>query len=79
MLKAASLVTLLAVLASASIAAAAPTLDAQGKCRDGGKFVAAAQCKKPSPAAAGKCRDKTTKKFAACSAANAEPVPAKKP
>jgi hypothetical protein len=42
-------------------------------CRDAkGKFIAC-----PSPAAtAVKCRDKTTKKFAKCSAPNTEPMPA---
>jgi hypothetical protein len=60
----------------AGSAAAAPTLDAQGKCRDNAKFVAASMCKKPA-ATAGKCRDKTTKKFAKCGAPNTEPVPKK--
>jgi hypothetical protein len=43
-------------------AASAPALDAAGKCRDNGKFVAAALCKTTPPA--GKCRNATTKKFA---------------
>jgi hypothetical protein len=44
--------TLLATMAfTASLAgsvSAAPALDANGKCRDGGKFVAADKCKKTS-------------------------------
>lgn len=50
----------------ASLAAAADA----APCRDAkGKFI-----KCPAPAAATKCRDKTTKKFAKCSAPNTEPV-----
>jgi hypothetical protein len=64
-------------LSLASAASAAPALDAQGKCRDNGKFVAASMCK-ATAAPGGKCRDKTTKKFAKCGAPNTEPVPAKK-
>ena len=63
-----------AIAFAASSAAAAPMLDAQGKCRDGGKFVAASMCKKPAAAPAAKCRDKTTKKFAKCGGPNTEPV-----
>jgi hypothetical protein len=66
---------IVAAIAIAGSASAAPNLDAQGKCRDGGKFVAAALCKKPAAATASRCRDKTTKKFAACSAPNSEPMP----
>lgn len=36
---------------AASLASAAPTLDAKGKCRDNGKFVAASMCKAAAPAA----------------------------
>lgn len=54
---------------------AAPTLDAAGKCRDNGKFVAASMCKKTPAPAATKCRDKTTKKFAKCGTPNTEPLP----
>jgi len=61
----------------AGSASAAPALDKNGKCRDGGKFVAASMCKAPAAKPAGKCRDKTTKKFAKCDAPNTEPVPAK--
>ena len=59
---------------TSSAAMAAPALDAKGKCRDNGKFVAAEMCK---ATAATKCRDITTKKFAKCSAPNTEPVPVK--
>ena len=65
-------------LSLAATASAAPTFDAKGKCRDNGKFVAASMCKKHAAAAAGKCRDKITKKFAKCGAANSEPVPVAK-
>ena len=65
-------------LSLSAAATAAPTLDGQGKCRDNGKFVAATMCKKPAAAPAGKCRDKTTKKFVKCGAPNSEAVPAKK-
>lgn len=64
-----------AAMLVAGAAHAAPTLDAKGKCRDGGKFVAAALCK--APAATGKCRDIKTKKFAKCGAPGTEPVPKK--
>jgi len=70
--------TLAVAAAMATAATAAPALDAKGKCRDGGKFVAAAMCKAPAAAAAGKCRDMKTKKFAKCGAPNTEPVSAKK-
>ena len=66
----------LALTATALItgtAAAKPELDAAGKCRDNGKFVAQSLCK--APATAGKCRDITTKKFAKCGSPNTEPVP----
>ncbi len=67
-------ITIASMLMFATAATAAPTLDAAGKCRDKGKFVAAAMCKKPAAATATKCRDKTTKKFAKCGAPNTEPV-----
>ena len=57
------------------LAVATPELDAAGKCRDGGKFVAASLCKVAAPT--GKCRDMKTKKFAKCGTAGTEPVPAK--
>ena len=71
------LVTLMFAGGLATAAAAAPTLDAAGKCRDNGKFVAASMCKAPAATSGGKCRDKTTKKFAKCGAPNTEPVPKK--
>ena len=58
------------------LATAAPALDAQGKCRDNGKFVEAKLCE-GQKAAAQHCRDMTTKKFAKCGAPNTEPVPEK--
>lgn len=74
-----SLIKLLATAAFvagvASAAHAAPQLDGKGKCRDNGKFVAAAACK--APAAPGKCRDVKTKKFAKCGAPGTEVVPTK--
>lgn len=70
-----SLALITALVFASSSALAAPALDAQGKCRDGGKFVAAEKCKAAGPASPGKCRDKTTKKFAKCGAPNTEPVP----
>lgn len=67
-----------AALAFAGASVAAPALDAKGKCRDNGKFVAATMCKAPAAAAAGKCRDIKTKKFAKCGAPNTEALPMKK-
>jgi len=68
---------LVAALASASLFSslgnAAPALDAAGKCRDNGKFVAQSQCQ--TTPAAGRCRNVTTKKFAKCGTPNTEPVP----
>lgn len=69
--------TIAAVLAfTASAASAAPALDAKGKCRDAGKFVAASMCKAAAPAG-GKCRDIKTKKFAKCGAPGTEALPKK--
>ena len=65
----------LLVLGAIGKATAEPALDSAGKCRDKGKFVSAALCTAPVPAA--KCRDMKTKKFAKCGAAGTEPVPAK--
>jgi len=68
----------ISILAVAAIlaAAAAPGAASAKQCRDAkGKFI---KCPE-KPAAATKCRDKTTKKFAKCDAPNTEPVPAKKP
>jgi len=64
---------------------AAQKLDAKGKCHDAnGKFAKMEVCQGAPSAAgaastastAGKCRDKTTKKFAKCGVANSEPLPA---
>lgn len=62
-----------AVLGFATTAAAAPALDAAGKCRDAGKFVAAEKCKKAAPAAKQVCKD-VRGKFAKCGTAGAVPV-----
>lgn len=70
-----ALLAFVIALGLAGSAGAAPTLDAAGKCRDNGKFVKVEMCK--APPAAGKCRDKTSKKFAKCGAPNTERVPAK--
>lgn len=56
-----ALVAALALTASAALSA--PALDAKGKCRDGGKFVAASMCK--STAADAKA-PKNCKKGKAC-------------
>lgn len=43
------------------------------QCKDAsGKFI---KCPTAAPTPTARCRDKTTKKFAKCSAANTEPVP----
>jgi hypothetical protein len=49
MLRTLALVTALAFAASSAMSA--PALDAKGKCRDGGKFVAQSMCAKPAAAA----------------------------
>ena len=49
MLRTLAIVTALAFTASAAVSA--PALDAKGKCRDGGKFVAASMCAAPAAAA----------------------------
>ena len=48
MLRTLAIVTALVFTASAAISA--PALDAKGKCRDGGKFVAASKCAAPASA-----------------------------
>jgi len=63
----------LAVLTSTSAAAAAPALDAGGKCRDAGKFVAAEKCKAAKPPAKAICKD-AKGKFAKCGSPGAKPV-----
>lgn len=74
----ATLLTALALAAGlATTGFAKPALDAAGKCRDNGKFVAAAMCQTATPAA-NKCRDVKTKKFAKCGMPNTEAVPTKK-
>jgi hypothetical protein len=74
-----SILAVLALMtAAAGTATAAPALDAAGKCRDNGKFVAAKLCETATAAPGGKCRDVKTKKFAKCGAANTEPLPQKK-
>jgi hypothetical protein len=65
--------TLAAAVMLTGIAGAKPALDDAGKCRDNGKFVKQSMCE--TAAAAKKCRDITTKKFAKCDAPNTEPVP----
>jgi hypothetical protein len=55
----------------AASAQAAPALDAKGKCRDSGKFVAASLCKPPAKPA--KCRD-AKGKFVKCDAPGAKPA-----
>ena len=62
----------IAAAAALALALSASAADAK-QCRDAkGKFVKCPAATAP----AGKCRDKTTKKFVACSAPNSEPVPA---
>lgn len=77
--------TALVLAASLSGAAGAQKLDANGKCHDAnGKFAKMEICKgapsaggaATSASTAGKCRDKTTKKFAKCGVPNSEPLPA---
>lgn len=63
----------LALLATTSTATAAPALDAAGKCRDAGKFVAAEKCKSAKPAPKQVCKD-AKGKFAKCGSPGAKPV-----
>lgn len=49
MLRTLAFAALLAFTASSALSA--PALDAKGKCRDGGKFVAASMCAAPAAAA----------------------------
>ena len=72
----ASILFLACSLGLVAMASATPALDAQGKCRDNGKFVEAKLCA-VQKAPAEHCRDITTKKFAKCGAPNTEPVPEK--
>ena len=72
-----TILTALALTAGLTATAIAkPALDAAGKCRDNGKFVAAAMCQTAAPAN-NKCRDIKTKRFAKCGTPNTEPVPGK--
>jgi hypothetical protein len=66
------LIALTAALAigAAQAAAAAPALDAQGKCRDNGKYVDAAKCK---PVAKQTCKD-AKGRFVKCTAKGAVPI-----
>jgi hypothetical protein len=57
----------------ATSALGAPALDAAGKCRDAGKFVAAEKCKASKPPAKQVCKD-AKGKFAKCGSAGAKPV-----
>jgi hypothetical protein len=66
---------LTSLIALAFVASLAGAADAAPACRDAkGKFI---KCPPAAAAPAGKCRDKTTKKFAKCGAPNTEPVPTK--
>jgi hypothetical protein len=51
---------------TASAALSAPALDAKGKCRDGGKFVAASMCAAPAAAATAGAHPKNCKKGKPC-------------
>jgi len=64
---------LASALTFATSAAAAPALDAAGKCRDAGKFVAAEKCKAATPPAKQVCKD-AKGKFAKCGTPGAIPV-----
>lgn len=65
----------LTIAALALALSTGPSWAAGAQCRDGkGKFV---KCPPAAAAQAGKCRDKTTKKFAKCGAPNTEAVPKK--
>jgi len=73
------LIAIAAALALLAAPASAQKIDAKGKCHGpDGKFAKMEVCKPAADAAAAHCRDKTTKKFAKCSAPNTEAVPAKK-
>jgi hypothetical protein len=53
-------------LSLAGVAGAAPALDKAGKCRDGGKFVAASMCKTAAPEATAAKAPKNCKKGKPC-------------
>jgi hypothetical protein len=66
---------LIAALALVAGGASAQSIDKAGKCHDAkGAFAKMEVCKNVKAAPAGKCRDKTTKRFAKCGAPNTEPV-----
>jgi hypothetical protein len=74
----AALYAVTVVVAMASFAVDAQTIDKNGRCHDAsGKFAKMEVCKATDKAAPTSCRDKTTKKFAKCDAPNSEPVPSK--
>ena len=56
-----TLAMVIALSFAAGAVSAAPALDAQGKCRDGGKFVKADLCKAAAPAADAKAPKKCVK------------------
>lgn len=58
---------------AAGSALAAPALDAKGQCRDAGKPVGAALCKRPAPAAKPMCRTDQGR-VVACNAPGAKPA-----
>jgi hypothetical protein len=68
MLRTLAIVAALAFTASAAFSA--PALDAKGKCRDGGKFVAASMCATPAAASSSSmtsgAHPKNCKKGKAC-------------
>jgi hypothetical protein len=68
----------IALIGGGATAVSAQSIDKAGKCHAAnGAFAKMEVCKAVKPAAAGKCRDKTSKKFAKCGAPNTEPVPTK--
>ena len=74
-----ALLAAIALIGGGPTAVNAQSIDKAGKCHDAkGAFAKMEVCKAVKPAAAGKCRDKTTKKFAKCGAPNTEPLPTKK-
>ena len=68
-----SLAFVAVVALGATSAAAAPMMDAAGKCRDNGKYVAATMCKSAKPAPKAVCKD-AAGKFAKCGTKGAKPV-----
>ena len=74
-----ALIAALALIGGGATAVSAQSIDKNKQCHEAkGHFAKMEVCKAAKPAAAGKCRDKTTKKFAKCGAPNTEPVPTKK-